>query len=185
MNGWASPATIVGAWSAVAGTAAAVIGWRVFAWQRQSDVPVVTCDFDLHTKIEGWLVLELHVNNVTATRWKLHTLTFRPRSAARGISEDDGYQQDKHGGSSFAPEAAALSASSIIALHRSFNPAGTERTMWQPGSSGIERVYLFRPSIRSSKLSMRLSLVSKDAVQRKIVIAIRRDAPPPVSAAAA
>lgn len=187
MADWLSPASITGIWSALASTAAAVIAWRVFAWQRKSSAEVVvTCEIAPAAKDPDWLILSLTVRNLTSTDWKLEELAFRPATSAKGVSFSSGGSIDRFGGREFDSVTAHYNASSPVPLCHRVASAGTQRNPMGGTWSEVttENVYLDRASIRSAKLSMRLSLLSMDAVQRRIVIAITRELPPPMTAAA-
>lgn len=175
-EGWFSPATIVGMWSAVAATVGSVIAWRVFSWQREVDRPVVTCDLTSCVEDPDWLLLSIGVKNITDTRWVLKELQFRPKTAARGATRATA--NDKGGGRRFDSATASANAVSPVPLSLSVASAGTPGFRSVIGGDTVwQRVYLPRSSIRSSRLSMRLILLSKDPVQRRIVIAIRREVP--------
>jgi len=176
-DGWLSPATVVGAWSAIAATAAALIAWRVFRWQRQADLPVVICELGNDKDAPQWLSININVRNSTGTRWRVNEVLIRSPRSARGVSQSRGPTiTDNYGSFRLDWAQCEAAASNPIPVAMSVAPAGS-RSAGTWSDVAWESVYLLRSSLRSRKLSMRLTLLSMDAVQRKTVIAIKRQLP--------
>lgn len=178
-GGWLDPSTLVAAWSAVAATVACVIAWLVYGQQQEADKPIVTCELVSPKNNDEVVHFHLHIRNVGDTRWSADKieivrpssgLAFRPRSRASGEDEAEW------------KAAQVAGASSTVLLNIDLEPYGTA-VFQRPADSKRATVYLLRSSIPSNKVSMRLTLLSKDAVQRRKVIAIKRTLPPPSTAA--
>jgi len=155
-------------------------------WQRKKPVDVlVTCEIAEAEKDSNWLTLRITARNLSAVDWQFRELSFVPANSAKGVSFSVGGFIDDFTGREFDPALAAVSATSPVPMVHRLQPFGTPHHPHGGNFSDTttEVVYLHRASIRFAKLSMRLSLISMDAVQRKIVIAITRELPPPITAA--
>ncbi|TZG28584.1 hypothetical protein FYJ91_00030 [Sphingomonas montanisoli] len=161
-------------WGAIAATAASIIAWRVFRWQRQAEFPVVTCSPRQAVEHDDWIALNIVVRNVTDTAWRSTRMSIKRPRGAKGFSamlaERTGTFDDL-----INFQAAERTCSSVFKMGAETAAAGTPRHQhWGGGDVSHETIYLLKSSIRSSKLSMRLSLVSTDAIERRITIAIKR-----------
>lgn len=173
---WTTPVTIISIWSAVAGTIASFIAWRVFRWQRQSDIPIINCEIEKDGP--EWLVMRVIVRNVTDTVWKSEQTRIVSPKSARGISEQCIPLDQNRMNPSPDFVAARHLASRIFGMEAQVAAAGTPRHQYLGGGDvSYERIYVLRSSITGKKLSMRLSLASMDAVERRITVAIKRQLP--------
>lgn len=178
IDGWTTPAAVVGLWGALASTAAAIIAWLVFGRQRKADLPVVTCEIEARDD-PTWLILAIGIRNLSPTRWKASRLRLVRPKGALGVVASRATIETGRGGRLFDDATARAKLAEDVPLNVPVDAAGTPRhRVLGGGDQAGVRIYLLRPSSRSTMLSMRLSLVSMDAVQRTIVIAIKRELPP-------
>jgi hypothetical protein len=166
-DGWLTPANIVATCGAIASVTACIISWRVFRWQRSNDEPAVTVDAHLD-RSSKFYTLRVMVQNPSLTGWNGVSVQLIKPSGILGI--DNSYTKDRGftsaGSVPFDLEEERVSRTfplRLIVLPQAFGSAFILITSPDPGSE--------------IKLSMRLSLASNEAVQRKRTIAIKRTLP--------
>jgi len=165
-------------WSALAATAAAVIAYRVYRWQRQSDIPVVLCELWPPSNDESWWEMLITVRNCSSTRWKSESMRIKHPRQALGFSLSTSPHTENDYGERVPDYAAARAgAERVFAMAARTDPAGTPRNQYMSGGdTSYERVHLSLPSGANS-LKLELKLVSMDSTPRKLVVPIVRELP--------
>lgn len=161
----------------MAATAASVVAWRVYRRQREDDAPVVNCEIDQGGQ-PAWVTLRVVVRNITDTRWRCEKFEIAKPRTGRGISRwaapsiNGGYGQEVDW------EAAETAAARVFKGTAEVAPVGTPRhPRLGGGDVSRETIYLLRSSLRSNKVSIRLTLASMDAIERRMTITIKRQLP--------
>lgn len=167
---------IASLWGALSATAAAIVAWRVYLWQRQSDVPVVLCEVTAPTAAGEWWEVKVTIRNGTTTRWKSQEVRIERPTKAIGFSQFFA-PTSKNGYGETVPDyvAARTSASRNFPMRAKTDPAGTPRHAYAGGGDvSRERTFLHLPK-GSRKLKMKLVLMSMDGKPRKFTVPIERD----------
>jgi hypothetical protein len=184
MDLWTMIFSGVGALGAVA---AAWIAWLVFKAQKSADIPAVTIDL-LPRQPDGWIEMIVVLQNRDEAEWRLEALTITRPRGVKAVSYFDIPRATKGVPWNAEQEIAALDLAKLTASPKPrlrVMPAGTRGQSMIVGTSDKhhERFSVLLPSPRPKKLSIRLSLVSNDAVQRRTTIATVRELPAPTSKA--
>jgi hypothetical protein len=161
----------------VAATAATLVAWRVYRRQRDDDAPVINCELR-RTSPNGWVALSVIVKNITDTRWRCEKFEIRRPRTGRGISRWDAPSTNGRYGQEVDWPAAEAVAARTFAGTAQVAPAGTPRHPHLGGGDvSREDIFLLRSSIPSNKVSIRLTLASMEAIERRITIIIKRQLP--------
>ena len=170
-------------WAAVAATASVVVAWLVYRRQGKADLPVI--EAKVTPREESWWEVTVTMTNRSDVVWRVTTVAVKkPRGAkllaCRSVT-------DNRGNLALPTDLDALGNAVPTILETA--PAGSNGGRFHAmGSSDrhSEPFLLHIPSpIRSRMLSMRLSLASSEAAQRKRTIAIKRTLPAHASTAKA
>ena len=177
---WTSPSVIASAISAAAATAAAVIAWMVYRQQRRGEdtTPQIHCEVKAVGEQPEWYRLWICLENFSAIEWDIELLDIRrPRGTL--VAPQDKLRIDAGVFTGLAKDPFNFDPR-LMAREVRFEI--TLRTPTTPGRFARDRLnlhfFVYSPrSIAESVLSMRLSLRSRENIQRRKVIAIKRTLP--------
>ncbi|NTS31382.1 hypothetical protein HQ945_08965 [Phyllobacterium sp. BT25] len=160
--------------SALAAVAAAIIAWRVYRTQSQVDRPAVEVQLE---RINRHIIkLSVIILNRSDVGLKAESLRVKSPKEATLVAENLVGSFNDMG--NWMVDFDALDGSKFdrnTTMSVSIGPRGSKGTRWGEGERQRQDLLLFvQPSSRSRILSMRLTLVSMEAVQRRTTIAITR-----------
>lgn len=165
----------ISAFGVIAGGVAAWAAMRVYRKQIEGEFPTVSASFE-----GGQLVIR--VENTTGIVWMIDRLSIP--SKTRGNLDYRFSEYDEQG--NLKPlkddEAEEIMLDSSIPVGQTLQPSGVSAASY----GGRADITWVRVHLRTSRrtLSMRLILLSSDALQRKKVIVIKRQAPASIMIAA-
>lgn len=148
--------------------------WRIDGRQRTNERPIVEVTLADSMELPGWAKIAIVVRNPTPVTWDINEVSVRPQSTVRVVSDTNASARNGMGGMEISLNAAQASAASRPArlVHR-VDPAGTASSTWGYGDTTHCAVFVsfVRPVKR---LSIRITLRSREANARSVTIASRR-----------
>lgn len=176
LDNFPDPNLLIAIWSALAATAAAIIAWRVYCWQRSGDVPIVLCAIVDGNEKPEWLEMNLTVRNTTNSRWRATQIHIKKPKGAIGFSRTKGPEKQTPWDSEIDSDEYLAHANNPLPLNFFIDPAGTPRPEFYAGGDvGRDTIFILRSTLNSSRISMMLRLVSEDANIRTVEVPITRD----------
>ena len=185
MNGeWGSAAIVVAIaaagislLSASAALWAAWVSHRMMKRQTESDKPTIDCRLSVIEN--GWLRLQIILENPTISTWVSLCLRVRKPSGTLAANQNETHTRDSYGGYAIDPEKLASVTGSEAALNIEVLPAGSGAASWSHQSRGDRNwgiVYL-RPPDSARRLLMELVVESLDGIPRVVTYRIQRATP--------
>ncbi len=172
---------LISAISAIAAVVGAIIALLVYLRPYKVQPPKMTVTVG---RSDGLYRIEVGAKNWSVQNWAaIEMNVLRPRGS-KIVSEFEARQSDGAGGVVINPQTIDWPARSntcrmyLAVAPRGSSPKGHSALIMGQSDSAHETLLLLVPdSMRSRKLSMRLTLVSNDAVDRAKTITIKRTLP--------
>jgi len=164
----------------------AFISIKLYRHIVHSELPQMFATVRLLAGRPGWYRVELFLRSRSSCGWRAAKCQILKPRRARAISMSDAMQEDGAGGRGIGETLPSDAARRSLPLTLGVGKAGDSATyhdgpMHAPGDTNTEIIYVFVPpsiwSRWSSVLSIRISLLSIESVERRMNVTIVRTLP--------